>query len=303
MLDKLQMYIVFAECLSFTETANKMFCSQPTISHKIKQLEEKYNTVFIQRKNKQIVLTERGKIFLQYAKKMVQLHEQMEKELHQAESSLSVYVSHYIAENYFSKILPNIESFQLQPFSIKGYSYENLKKSLLQEKTKFAIMPVYENDRTFQQGYNVDLLFEEELVLIMACNHHLAERKVIYTRDLESQILLLPENHYLQDLIKEKINQKNPTVQYMEMTNFEIIKQAVMSNLGVAFLPVKVVEQLLGQGKIVAKSIHGCSIKRQNAIVSNAGKQLSQKEQHFCRYVQNQFDTYECPLLQKIPSS
>lgn len=295
MLDKLQMYIVFAECLSFTETASKMFCSQPTISHKIKQLEEKYNTVFIQRKNKQIELTERGKIFLQYAKKMVQLHEQMEKELKQAESSLSVYVSHYIAENYFSKILPHIESFQLQPFSIKSYSYEKLKQSLLQEKTKFAIMPVYENDRALQQGYKVDLLFEEELVLIMSCDHQLARRKVIYARDLERQILLLPENHYLQDLIKEKINQKNLTVQYIQMTNFEIIKQAVMANLGVAFLPVRVVEQLLVQGNIVAKSIHGCAIKRQNAIVSKVSEQLSQKELDFCQYVQHQFVTYESP--------
>ena len=41
MLDKMKMFIVLAECLSFTETARRMFCSQPTISHQIQQLEEK----------------------------------------------------------------------------------------------------------------------------------------------------------------------------------------------------------------------------------------------------------------------
>ena len=98
MLDKMQMFIVLAECRSFTETARRMFCSQPTISHQIQQLEEKYKTILIQRKNRQIELTEQGEVFLQYARKILLLDKQMEQELHQVNSPLSVHISHYIAE-------------------------------------------------------------------------------------------------------------------------------------------------------------------------------------------------------------
>lgn len=298
MLDKMKMFIVLAECLSFTETARRMFCSQPTISHQIQQLEEKYKTVLIQRKNRQIELTEQGEVFLQYSKKMLLLDKQMLQEMHQVDSPLSVHVSHYIAEKFFTTILPlNLEGFEQQSFSIKSNCYESLKEKLLNEKTSFAIMPVYENDSEFQQAYKVDLLFEEELFLIMSCDHPLAGRKLVYARDLENQTLLLPENLYLQQLIKDKIDQKNLNVQYMQMTNFEIIKQAVVSNIGVSFLPLKIIESILNQGKIVATSIHGLCIKRQNAIVSNPQKMLSQREINFCQYVQNQFYTYEKPLL------
>lgn len=298
MLDKMQMFIVLAECRSFTETARRMFCSQPTISHQIQQLEEKYKTILIQRKNRQIELTEQGKVFLQYARKILLLDKQMEQELHQVNSPLSVHISHYIAEKYFATILPlHIDEFEQQSFSIKSNCYENLKEKLLLEKTNFAIMPIYENDSEFQQAYKVDLLFEEELFLIMHCSHPLAGRKVIYARDLKNQTLLLPENLYLQQLIKDKIDQKNAQVQYMQMTNFEIIKQAVLSGMGISFLPLKIIEPLLGQNKIMAKSIHGLCIKRQNAIVSNPQKTLTQRELNFCKYVKNQFIHYGKPLL------
>ena len=95
--------------------------TQPTISHQIQQLEEKYKTILIQRKNRQIELTEQGEVFLQYARKILLLDKQMEQELHQVNSPLSVHISHYIAEKYFATILPlHIDEFEQQSFSIKS---------------------------------------------------------------------------------------------------------------------------------------------------------------------------------------
>ena len=115
------------------------------------------------------------------------LDKQMLQEMHQVHSPLSVHVSHYMAEKFLATILPlNLEGFEQQSFSIKSNCYESLKEKLLNEKTNFAIMPVYENDSEFQQAYKVDLLFEEK-ILIMSCDHPLAGRKLIYARDLENQ--------------------------------------------------------------------------------------------------------------------
>lgn len=44
MLEKMKSFVVLSESASFTEAAKRLFCSQPTISNHIHQLEQYFNT-------------------------------------------------------------------------------------------------------------------------------------------------------------------------------------------------------------------------------------------------------------------
>mgnify|MGYP003558054317 FL=1 len=77
MTDRYKTFMILAECKSFTETAKRLFCSQPTVSQHIQQLESGYNCKLIKRHKRAIELTDKGNLLLQYAKRMQYLQDEL----------------------------------------------------------------------------------------------------------------------------------------------------------------------------------------------------------------------------------
>ena len=66
-------FIILSESESFSQAAKKLFISQPALTKKISNLEEKLGCVLINRKSGRLSLTRQGKIFLKYSKSHVVL--------------------------------------------------------------------------------------------------------------------------------------------------------------------------------------------------------------------------------------
>lgn len=284
--DRYKTFMLLAQHKTFTETAKKLFCSQPTVTQHIKQLEKELNCQLINRKKNQTELTEQGEILLQYATQVIGLESEMQSDLNQSlqEENMSLYISQYIANNFFTELLDaNNIMFKQCPYEINSYCYEDLKQCLLDKRTKFTIMPIYDADESFFTNFDVDILFEEEFVLVMPQDHPLASRQTVYARDLKNLPILLPQSFYLSQHIKLAIDQKNITAYYMQMTNFELIIKAVQHRLGVSFLPSKMLEN--GLEGLTFKKVKGLTIKRKNGIVYDRDQPLSISEKAFCHHI------------------
>ena len=76
--NNLRIFITAAELQSLTETAKKLYVSQPAISHAIKKLEEELGVrLFIRNKRSTLTLTEAGKDILALAYKMADLENRL----------------------------------------------------------------------------------------------------------------------------------------------------------------------------------------------------------------------------------
>ena len=283
--DKYKTFIALEQNKTFTETAEKLYCSQPTVTQHIKQLEIELNCQLINRRKNQVELTEQGKIVLHYAKQVKRLESKMQSDLNESlqEQNTTLYISQYIA-NYFFCELFDVENMMCKhcPYEINSHCYDDLKQCLLEKKTKFTIMPIYD-DHTVLNNFDIDILFEEEFVLVMPQNHPLASRQIIYARDLRNLPILLPQSFYLNQHIKQAIDQKNVTVYYMQMTNFELIVKAIQHQFGVSFLPSKLLEK--GLEGLTVKKVKGLTIKRKIGIVYNREQPLSIAEKSFCNHL------------------
>lgn len=106
---------------SIREAATKLFITQPALSSSIRELEEELGILIFERTNKGISLTEDGREFVTYAKKVVSQYEIME-------------------ERYFSRDV-NKERFSVSTqhynFSIKAFT--NVIKKNNPEKFSFSI--------------------------------------------------------------------------------------------------------------------------------------------------------------------
>ncbi|WP_155592148.1 LysR family transcriptional regulator [Lysinibacillus cavernae] len=287
MNERYRTFILLAQYKSFTETAKHMFCSQPTVSQHIQQLENELGCQLISRKKRQIKLTTQGEIVLAYAQKMQEMDQQLRMAVKQTQQeNIKLYISHYIADSFFNELFDkNNSTLKQYPYEINSFGYEDLKSSLVKNHAKFAVMPIYDADTIVQESFDIDILFEEELVLVMTNDHPLASRQIIYTRDLKNLSMLLSQSSYLNQHIKQALHQKAVPVYYIQMTNFEIIKKAVQQGMGVSFLPYKSIEDSLE--KITFKYVKGLCIKRKNGIVFNRNHILNEQEQAFCERIKD----------------
>ncbi|MEK4539082.1 LysR family transcriptional regulator [Peribacillus sp. FSL K6-1552] len=292
-LEKMETFIVLAECRSFTEAARRLYCSQPTISHHINHLEQDFDSRLFHRTGRKVELTKQGEVLLTYAKQILSLVDEASvtiKKVDYFEQTLSVFVSNYIADYFFADLLHQYKEISRKKcIEINSFCYDDLKRSLQDNLTNFAIMPIYPEDYYLMDHYDTSVLFEDELSLIFPNDYLWDTRKTLYCRDLHNKTVLLPKSHYLQQYIKSHLRSRQVKVRYLQMSNFELIKKAVKAGHGIAFLPSFAVAEELSKGELVSRPVSGLSIKRKNGLVIRKNTQLTDYEQDFCNKLKQHF--------------
>lgn len=298
-LEHIEAFLVLSECGSFTDAARRLYCSQPTVTNKIQKLEDSMGTKLFDRSGKSVRLTPQGEVFLQYARQVDRLMEEAATFVKEAaeRETLSVYASVYISNYFFSEILDRV-SFELpkQAVEIYTYCYDDLKRALGEGRTRFAFMPFYPEDEYLRTQYDYTELFEEEFRLILPPDHEWASRKMLFGRDLNGSRMLLPGSSYLQNHVGNLIRQSGIRAHYLQMSNFELIRQAVKSHLGIAFLPQSVIEEDIGKGELIVRSVAGLTVKRSNGIVMHKKNRLTRSEAAFCRIALRRFHKQDTAL-------
>lgn len=63
-----------AQLKSISKVSNKFHISQPALSHQLSSLEKELGVKILERSNKGVKLTDKGKILYNYSKEMIKLH-------------------------------------------------------------------------------------------------------------------------------------------------------------------------------------------------------------------------------------
>ncbi|MGG4397822.1 LysR family transcriptional regulator [Paenibacillus thiaminolyticus] len=292
-LDKMETFLALADCGSFSETAKRLFCSQPTVTNHIQQLEEKFEATLFIRSGKSVRLTAQGEILHKYAKKMIVLFEEASlniKNAGLANPVLSLYASNYLGVYILPDMLAQFyHRFPQQRFELHTHCYTDLIGLLMEEKINMAFLPIYEEDKYVQDQLDSFTLFKDEFVLVLPPDHDWAERKMLYARDIARIPLLLPQNSYLQDCILSPIRSLGIEPDTIHMSSFEVIKKSIKAGLGAAFIPYYAVRGMLDTGELVTKPVFGLRIERNNGFVRRKSTPLTRIETDFCEYVQGVF--------------
>lgn len=292
-LDKMETFLALAECGSFSETAKRLFCSQPTVTNHIQQLEEKFEATLFIRSGKSVRLTAQGEILHKHAKKMIDLFEEASLNIKNAGLSnpvLSLYASNYLGVYILPDMLAQFyHRFPQQRFELHTHGYTDLIGLLMEGKMNMAFLPIYEEDKYVQDQFDSFTLFKDEFVLVLPPDHDWAERKMLYAREIARTSLLLPQNSYLQDCILSPIRSLGIEPDTIHMSSFEVIKKSIKAGLGAAFIPYYAVRGMLDTGELVTKPVFGLRIERNNGFVRRKSTPLTRIEADFCDYVQGVF--------------
>ncbi|MCS7459224.1 LysR family transcriptional regulator [Paenibacillus doosanensis] len=297
--ERLETFLTLAECGSFTETAKRLYCSQPTISGHIQQLEELLDAKLLVRSGRTVKLTPQGEIFYDYARRITQMFKEAADKIAQSQQTepvLSIYASNYIGVYVLPDLLGQFRhSNPKQRFELHTYGYDDLHRMLAQHQIHLAFMPLYDDDSYIQSELDHYVLFEDQFLLVFPPDHPWSERKTLYARDLEHTTLLLPQSRLLQSSILAPLEKLRIRLSTVPMSSFEVIKESVKNGLGIAFLPVYAVRDQLDKGALLTKPVCGLRIERKNGLVYRRDIQLTDAEQAFYDCVKNVYTEEKLP--------
>ena len=183
---------------SITQAAANLYMDQPNLSKAIKTLEENLGAPVFRRTSKGVVPTDKGRIFLQYAKNILEQIEEME-ELYrpsregEAKLRLSIPRATYIS-TAFARLIERMADETAMDVWLKETNWEETLRGVECGEYHMGIirfplsMERYCIQRLKEMGLAFELVLDFSSRVLMSASHPLAGKKEIFLTDLESGI-------------------------------------------------------------------------------------------------------------------
>ncbi|EJR22867.1 LysR family transcriptional regulator [Bacillus cereus] len=222
MFEILKIFIKVYEHRNFTRASELLFISQPTISTKIKQLEQQLNTTFFIRKGpKNIVPTEAAHIFYEYALQSVDAWQDTIEKLQEQPKRMNCLIgcSNTIGVHYLPLIMSSlIDEFPYIDFSIYMDNSEEIFNSLMKHTVHIGLIEKPIDTQPLQK--------------VMLCTDEL-----VFAGNIESSIWLMREkNSGIRFFNEFYIAEQNLKAQFIEINNNEIIINFLKNGIGKTIL-------------------------------------------------------------------
>lgn len=142
-ISSLMYFYEVAELKSISKVSNNLHISQPALSHQLSSLEKQLGVTILERSNRGVELTEKGKILYNYSKEILKLHNSLLDEINMSsESKEEIKIN--VLSRYGNFLMDNIakdlgEIFNDVNISISNTSENNEKSILLHNRADLVI--------------------------------------------------------------------------------------------------------------------------------------------------------------------
>ena len=293
-IDFLRNFIKLTQYKSFSELAKDLSISQSTLSHQISQLEDEFSGVeLIERTTRSFEITKAGKIFLDYAKKIVSLYDSCRQEiseLNEEHIENIVITSSTIPGEY---ILPKF----ITNFNNK---YSNVNFQILINNSKRSIDLLVKKFANFAgigsfMDYNKDdfeyiKIGEDNLKFICSPNHELIKSENVNVNfdNLTKFSLIMREiGSGTRNIIEEQFSEYKLLKSQLEINDNDSIISAVSGSDNVSILSSFIAERAEKAGLIKILEIKEYPIiaKRDLFFIKRKEKKLIGLQKKFWEYL------------------
>jgi DNA-binding transcriptional LysR family regulator len=280
----LEVFLSVAKHLNYTRAGEEVNLSQPSVSVRIRQLEDEIGVKLFEQLGKKVALTEAGLLLVPHARRVIAAIEDARHAIDELQG---------LERGTLRIGASTTPGMYLIPKTIARFKdrYPKIEIQLGNRDTRQIETGVINNEFDFGfvgghlLGDEVDVLpwLIDQLVLVVPPKHPLARRKSVKAGDLQRERFILRETGSATRAVivahLEESDLKVETV--MEMENPESVKKAVQSGLGIAFISQFAVETELKAKSLVAVRVRGLDIRRELKIVYRKDKHLGRAAQAF----------------------
>jgi DNA-binding transcriptional LysR family regulator len=275
---------------SFSAAARSLDLSQPTVTARIQTLEQELGGPLFVRGGKQLELTERGKNFLPYALRILQIMAEGLEANRQTESGqrgqLKIGVTESLTGGFLAASLARFyqDYSEVEYFIRTGHSRQ-VAEMLHDGLVRLGLLTWPH----FDPGLLPLLIFQEPLVLVVPANHALTNQATITLKELKpflKPFLLVRWNAAAMGMI----GQFNLEPWELMEVPLETVRYMLRQGVGVSLLTRTLVAQELKNGSLVElKPLDLPLLYRESALVKLAnGQELSQISARFIEFLEEE---------------
>lgn len=264
-----------------------MLRTQPAISLAVQRLEAELEEKLIDRSAKELLLTDAGKVVLEYARRFENLEADMNNSLAELRDNSSGRLTIGANESTSLYLLNHIEQYRRQYPKVKVQVRRSLSSKvpsqLLDGDLELGLISFDPGDERIIST----VIYTDRLVFVVSPEHRLALRDEVSISELGMETFIAHNvlSPYREIVLREFQRHRVPLNMDVEMPTVETIRRLVQRNEGVAFLPKMCVEPELEAGMLREVRVKELNVERKIRLVYPARRALSHAARAFLELV------------------
>ena len=260
----------------FTRAAQSLYMTQPAVSHVIAELEKEAGCPLFDRISRRIYLTEAGRIFLEKARQILELHEELSAGFPAltGQAPLRIGSGITIANFHLPTILRRCRRLDGFPsVRVTVDQAGRIEEALLNSELDVALIEgVVRHPHLIRQPFS-----SYDTAAFCAPSHPLATRSPLSLDDLLTAELLLREpGSAIRDAFDSALLLRDRCAEpAWTSVNSPALAAAAREGLGVAVLPACLTEADVAAGRLVRLEVEGLTLRNQNQLVVHRDKTIT----------------------------
>ncbi|TBL81523.1 LysR family transcriptional regulator [Paenibacillus thalictri] len=291
-LEQMETFVAIYRSGSFQKASEKLYIPQPTVSHRINQLEKELGKSLFMRGKREIKLTPEGEAFLPFALKalaaVIDGRDAIELVKKGAIGKLTIGCNN----SYAACVLPRIIASFLSRYpdisvQVHTYAANELVRLIKNKEFQVAITRYTSND----PHLSYHLLHSEPTMLIVSTSHPMAKAgKVNLEEALREPVISYPRETQYSKELEASLNQQNVkfTTRF-ETNNLQLIKWLVARNAGVFFYSPSYMQQEIERGELIAVPLQDDPFPRSQTYLMYYEDPLNSLDQLLIRHLKEHY--------------
>ena len=284
----LKIFHAVARSGSFSRAASELAISQPSVSIQVGELERQLGVELFEPAGKSVRLTEAGRICFDYAGRILALMDEAQRAMDEVKGLGRGRLLIGATQTPGTYILPAI-------LGRLKHAYPRLEIALrIDEPRKVHEMVRRQELDVAVTGWRIALpdleairMTDDEMVLVVAASHRLANVPEVAVSELSHEPFIMRERGSGgRELVDDALHRAGiyitPT---LELEGVDAVKQAVVANLGVAFLSRCAVDLEVSTGRLRVVPVRDFKVERTIWLIRHRDRQLPRAAQAFIALV------------------
>lgn len=279
-----RIFLTVCEAGTMTRAADSLYMTQPSVSQVIAELEKEYNVRLFERLSHRLYLTSAGERLRSYASHILNLSEQVKKELVDlgAGGSIRIGASLTIGAHVLPAIIqvyrqemPGVEIFtQVDNTRV-------IEKLILEDGLDLGLV----EGLIYSPHIREEMLSDDDLTIICGPGHALWGKSKIQIAELAGNAFIIRESGSgTRDIFERVMSGAGAHWKIAGVyNNTEAIKQAVRANLGLAVVPKISIEEEIDRSLVWSIEVKDLNLKRKFNLVYHHQKFFTNALQAFIR--------------------
>jgi DNA-binding transcriptional LysR family regulator len=253
---RLKVFCTVAETKSFSKASEIIHLTQPAVSLQIQALEEIYETKLFDRSSSTVTLTPAGEILYKYAKQILSLYAEAEKEIAALTGLIKGSVRLGASTTIANYLLPSVISdFKKRNNRVRFHLLIGNTKRIVDHLNNGIISFGLVEGDVSKFKIKAEKVLKDELVVIVSPEHPFSNRKNISVSELVKEpFILREEGSGTRQIIENYLLKYGISVSDLNVTavlgGTEAIKEAVEDGTGISIVSKWAVRREVSRGTL-----------------------------------------------------